>query len=419
MAMKKLELRYLQGLIGKRTLPSEVWVPEEVIPSDDARAIYSVLLHMKDMGSVMTPEVVVERLVDSQLMGIETAKEFMTGAATRKMAPAELREIRDILSEKYANDETKRQLTKLIASPKDARLLENSLVVLRNMKAMQPSRTVSVATQASRAVQKAFNAEAHVIPWFLSDLRGAFQGLTRKEVSILAGRPGNGKTTFAIFNAFKWALAGYKVGFFSKEMPAENLVQKILSGIAEVNNSKFRTGDLTDYEKDRLMQASMQFVERAGERLCIYDDVYSVSEMESLLARNRFDVVVDDFIQFTEMQESNIRIEIKRILKQYKQMSKEYNVAFLALSQLNRAVEERDDFRPRSSDLAESGSLEQFACDIYFIFFEKYYRQRADPRHVEIIATKCRYGVPHTVDIGFDGGTATYYDWEDEVEEDE
>ena len=200
-------------------------------------------------------------------------------------------------------------------------------------------------------------------------------------------------------------------------MPASKLVQKILSCIADIDNSKFRTGDLQEYERERLMEASRKFVEMVGERLQIFDDVYSVGNMESLIARGRPDVVIDDFIQFTEMNDSNIRLEIKRILGRYKIMSKEYNLAFLALSQLNRAVEERDDFRPRSSDLSESGYIEQFACDIFFIFYERYYRVACDHRHVEIISTKCRYGVPRTVDIGYDGATATYFDWE--VEEDD
>lgn len=222
-------------------------------------------------------------------------------------------------------------------------------------------------------------------------------GLHRSDLVVLAGRPSMGKTALATnvaFNVVKayrraaeggGAADGGVVGFFSLEMSAEQLASRILAEEAQLLSDKIRKGELNDAEFSRLVAAS-QNLQRAP---FFIDDTpaLTVSALRTrarrLKRQHGLDLVVVDYLQLLQGSRSarneNRVQEISEITRGLKTLAKELDVPVLALSQLSRAVEQREDKRPQLADLRESGTIEQDADAVMFIFREEYYLERAEP----------------------------------------
>ncbi|MEM8540326.1 MAG: replicative DNA helicase, partial [Pseudomonadota bacterium] len=225
-------------------------------------------------------------------------------------------------------------------------------------------------------------------------------GLQRSDLIVLAGRPGMGKTSLATNIAANIAAAyrgeqqsdgsmkaadGGVVGFYSIEMSAEQLATRILSEVAEVSSSKIRRGEINEADFEQLVTTSNQI-----QKMPLYIDQTGGISIAQLAARARrlkrqkgLDVMIVDYIQLmTGSGKSNAnRVqEITEITTGLKALGKELNVPIIALSQLSRQVESRDDKRPQLSDLRESGSIEQDADVVLFVFREEYYVQNMEPR---------------------------------------
>jgi len=225
-------------------------------------------------------------------------------------------------------------------------------------------------------------------------------GLQRSDLIVLAGRPGMGKTSLATNIAANIAAAyrgeqqsdgsmkaadGGVVGFYSLEMSAEQLATRILSEVAEVSSSKIRRGEINESDFEQLVTTSNQI-----QKMPLYIDQTGGISIAQLAARARrlkrqkgLDVMIIDYIQLmtgSAKSNSNRVQEITEITTGLKALGKELNVPIIALSQLSRQVESRDDKRPQLSDLRESGSIEQDADVVLFVFREEYYVQNMEPR---------------------------------------
>ncbi len=234
----------------------------------------------------------------------------------------------------------------------------------------------------------------------LQSLDNKMGGLQRSDLIVLAGRPGMGKTSLATNIAANIAAAyrgeqqadgtvkatnGGVVGFFSLEMSAEQLATRILSEFAEVSSSKIRRGEIDEEDFEKLVTRANQL-----QKLPLYIDQTGGISIAQLAARARrlkrqkgLDVMMVDYIQLMTGSSKNAgnRVqEITEITTGLKALGKELNVPIVALSQLSRQVESRDDKRPQLSDLRESGSIEQDADVVLFVFREEYYVQNAEPR---------------------------------------
>lgn len=247
----------------------------------------------------------------------------------------------------------------------------------------------------------------------IGDLDRVITGLNRSDLIILAARPGMGKTSFALNIARNVAVTGKKtVAFFSLEMSREQLASRLLSSEAQVGGTKLRTGNLNDEEWNRLIPAS-DVLKNAE----IYiDDTpgITITEMKSKLRRLRnVDLVVVDYLQLmssTRRIDSRVN-EISEITRSLKILAKELNVPVITLSQLSRASEQRPDHRPQLSDLRDSGSIEQDADIVLFLYREGYYDKdngddaapRADVNSGECIVAKNRHGEMNTVKLHWQG----------------
>ncbi|MEM6308732.1 MAG: replicative DNA helicase [Pseudomonadota bacterium] len=273
----------------------------------------------------------------------------------------------------------------------------------------------------------------------LMDMDKKLGGLHRSDLLILAGRPSMGKTSLATNIAFNIAktyrkgtkpdgsegsVEGGVVGFFSLEMSAEQLAARILSEAAEIPSENIRRGDMTEGEFRRFVDAAKEL-----EACPLYIDDTAAIPIAQLAARARrlkrthgLDVLIVDYLQLVRGVADNRVQEIAEISMGLKAIAKELDIPVIALSQLSRQVESREDKRPQLSDLRESGSIEQDADVVMFVFREEYYVEREKPSdenledmarwqermerlhgRAEVIIGKQRHGPIGTVDLSFEG----------------
>ncbi|WP_371056104.1 replicative DNA helicase [Rhodosalinus sp. K401] len=302
---------------------------------------------------------------------------------------------------------------------------------------------LSAVTDAVKVANAAYQREGGLagVSTGLADLDAKLGGLHKSDLLILAGRPSMGKTSLATNIAFNIARAyrrgalsdgtegavdGGVVGFYSLEMSAEQLAARVLSEAAEVPSEQIRKGDMTEEEFRRFVEAA-----KALEACPLYIDDTPALPIAQLAARARrlkrthgLDVLIVDYLQLvrgTGRSENRVN-EISEITQGLKAIAKELDIPVIALSQLSRQVESREDKRPQLSDLRESGSIEQDADVVMFVFREEYYKEREKPGdhdleamarwqeemerlhgRAEVVIGKQRHGPIGTVELAFDG----------------
>ncbi len=248
------------------------------------------------------------------------------------------------------------------------------------------------------------------VPTGFSDLDRMTSGLQPGDLVIVAGRPSMGKTSLALNMAEHVALeAGLPVGVFSMEMGATQLVMRMLGSVGKLDQHKVRTGRLADEDWRKLTDA----VGRLNDAPIHIDETAALNALE-LRARARrlhrqygkLGLIVVDYLQLmsSSSQGENRATEISEISRGLKALAKELNVPVIALSQLNRSLEQRPNKRPVMSDLRESGAIEQDADVILFIYRDEVYNQDSpDKGKAEVIIGKQRNGPIGTVTLVFQG----------------
>jgi replicative DNA helicase len=234
---------------------------------------------------------------------------------------------------------------------------------------------------------------------------------------ILAARPSMGKTSLALGMAYGAAIGHKKtVGIFSLEMSAEQLVQRLLAMETGVDSHRLRLGQIDDHEWDRVIRAFGRLAETA----IFIDDAAGASVMDvrskarRLQAEHGLDLIVVDYLQLMSGRRTENRVqEISEISRGLKGLARELNIPVLALSQLSRAVETRSDHRPMLSDLRESGSIEQDADIVLFIYREDKYDEDTEKKGIaEILIAKHRNGPVGAINLRFFERTARFADLE-------
>ena len=304
----------------------------------------------------------------------------------------------------------------------------------------------SAVDMAARAYQR--DGKLSGIATGLDDLDRMMGGLQPSDLIVLAGRPGMGKTALATNIGYNVARAwrgevrpdghtvtanGGIVGFFSLEMSAEQLATRIIAEQTGIPSNQIRRGGITEADFERIKDHSVEL-----QGLPFYVDETGGLSVAQLAARARrlkrqrgLDLMVIDYLQLlsgSSKRSSENRVqEITEITTKLKALAKELNTPILALSQLSRQVESRDDKHPQLSDLRESGSIEQDADVVLFVYREEYYHQMRKPLETnrekfaewlaegekvhgkaEVIIGKQRHGPTGTVELAFDGAVTRF-----------
>jgi replicative DNA helicase len=304
-------------------------------------------------------------------------------------------------------------------------------------------------TESIKMATAAFQRDGKIagISTGLSDLDHKLGGLHNSDLLILAGRPSMGKTSLATNIAYNVAKVfkeemnengqrelkdGGRVGFFSLEMSCEQLATRILAEVSGVQSHRIRQGDLENHEYAKIRDAAAEL-----ESLPLYiDDTggISISQLSARARRQKrsegLDLLIIDYLQLitgsgARKGESRVQ-EVSEITMGLKALAKELNIPIIALSQLSRQVEQRDDKRPQLSDLRESGSIEQDADAVLFVYRESYYLERQEPeendekfqtwmermdrvRNIgEVIISKQRHGPIGRVELYFDSNITRF-----------
>jgi replicative DNA helicase len=277
----------------------------------------------------------------------------------------------------------------------------------RNVKGFVSLKNILIET--FERIEKIYESKGGVtgVSSGFTDLDRMTAGLQPSDLIILAARPSMGKTTFALNIARNVAVdAKIPVVVFSLEMSKEQLALKLLCSEAGVDNQRIRTGTLMDNDWPRLSYA----LGRLSDSNIFIDDTPGLTALEvrsrarRIKAEHGLGLIVIDYLQLMQSRgrSENRQQEVSDISRSLKSLAREINVPVISLSQLSRAVEQRTDKKPYLADLRESGSLEQDADMVAFLYREDYYNPESDKKNItELIIAKQRNGPVGTVELLF------------------
>lgn len=418
-----------QAVIGGLLLDNEAWekVADKLTPDDfyrhDHRIIFEALAELREANKPCDAVTLGEWLESREMMDDIGGVGYLIELANNTPSAVNVAAYAGIVREKSVL----RQLIHVSSGIADvcyrpegrgtAELLEEAekrVFDIRERGAKGSADYVPIkegVRQAFALIEHLYELEGNItgVPTGFTDFDEKTAGLQKSDLIIVAGRPAMGKTTFAMNIAENAAIAaGTPVAVFSMEMAAQQLVMRMLSSLGRINQQRLRTGQLRDEDWPRVESAMNMLVKT---KLFI-DETPALSPIE-LRARARriarqhgLGLIVVDYLQLMQVpgNKENRATEISEISRSLKALAKELNVPVIALSQLNRSLEQRPNKRPVMADLRESGAIEQDADIIVFIYRDEVYNpDTPDKGKAEIIIGKQRNGSTGTVPLTFLG----------------
>ena len=354
----------------------------------------------------------------------ETMGYFITGLPMEVATTANAEYHAKIIWERHIQREAAKTANKLYkTSFTDYEKLDTTLQqhsrLIDELKDLQPSKKTDIDVIINNTLSNLKNG-SNIIPFGLQQLDYPAGGMTRKEVTVLGGRPGHGKTTLAINIVRSLIAQGYKVMLFNREMSNEEVMKKIIIMESDdIEYSKIRKNKLTDVEMTEV-ELLTEKIDKKYKNLIMYDNIRKLSEAMLEISRYKPDVVLDDYIQLIQVDDiEERRFQIESIMYEYKWICKKENCSAILVSQLNREIEKRIDPKPRLSDFAESGVIEQTAETAIMPFYGWNFDNESHDRYeIEIIVPKSRYGTIGTYVMGFNGNRCKFYFDRDDAKND-
>lgn len=386
----------------------EILRPEDFY-KDTHRLIYQAVLDLTNKGEPVDLVTVTEELRQKDSLDQVGGISYLTGLANAVPTAAHIEYYARIVEEKALLRQLIHAASEVVASGYDAqdeveKILdeaEKSIFAISNRRTRRSMVNLkSILIETFEQIEKLYESRGAVtgISTGFADLDRFTAGLQPSDLIILASRPSMGKTTFALNIAENAAIQmKIPVVVFSLEMSKEQLAMKLLCAEAGVDNQRIRTGNLTEEDWPRLSHA----LGRLSEAKIFIDDSPNVSALEvraksrRIMAEHGLGLVVIDYLQLMQSRTrtESRQQEVSEISRSLKALARELSVPVLALSQLSRAVEQRTNKRPALADLRESGSLEQDADLVCFLYREDYYDPETEKKNItEFIIAKHRNG---------------------------
>jgi replicative DNA helicase len=411
--------------------------------------IYIAVSKIRDVGSVADPITITSYLKSDDMFQKADGQKYLLDLVESVISLTNVTEYARIIYDLYLrrrlieiSDKTIAKAQVIDAVEKASDIIESAEKDLYDLESgfSGNGRMVSFGdalTESIEAATLAFKRDSRIV-----GITSGFKlvdkwlgGFHNSDLLVVAGRPSMGKTAFATNIAFNAALAklnnmteGTGVVFFSLEMSAEQLATRILASESGIASDSIRRGEIPKDSFDKFVNISQKL-----EKLDLYiDDTPNITinqirnRVRKIKRQKGIGLIIIDYLQLIEptgyRKNNDNRVqEISEITRALKGLAKELNVPVLALSQLSRAVEQRDDKKPQLSDLRESGSIEQDSDVVMFIFREEYYKARKEPaegtiehdkwqqemekiyNRAEVIIAKQRHGPIGTIKLFFDG----------------
>lgn len=414
-----------QSVLGAMLLePSCISTVLEYISTPDCfyrpqhKQIFSILLQMFTMGESIDLITVLEAVKGQQVFASdEDARVYLTQLVQIVPSIANVESYAQIVQEKHYIRSLMFAARDVIDMAHDPQIDAKTLLDTAEHKifSIRQGREATGLVPIEEVILSTYDQLQHLagedraeymgIPSGYSALDAVTAGLNRSDLILLAARPAMGKSAFALNIATNVAARGKKpVAIFSLEMSREQLVQRVLSSEASIQSQLLRTGELSTQDWERLALSAQML---ASSPIFIDDTPgITVAEMKAKLRRIRdLGLVIIDYLQLmsTGRRIENRVQEVSELTRSLKIMAKELNVPILTLSQLSRGPDSRSDHRPLLSDLRESGSIEQDADIVLFLYRDAYYnRDSADQNVAECIVAKNRHGETETVQLGWE-----------------
>jgi replicative DNA helicase len=299
-------------------------------------------------------------------------------------------------------------------------MLHNHASLVNELLEIAPSKKKEIGTVINDTIDT-LKTGKNIIKFGYPQLDNIAGGMTRKELTVIGGRPGHGKTTLTINIVASLLKQGYRVMVFNREMSNVEMIKKFM--IMESKDLKYEELRVGDIEEGRMQAIEMMADElkKTLSNLIMYDDIRTLSDAMREIQREKPDVVVDDYIQLIKVENKvskDRRFEIEEILTEYKWVCKKENCAGILVSQLNREIEKRLEPRPRLADFAESGTIEQTAETALLVFYGYNFNDdKYNKYEIEVVCDKARYGKIGTYVMGFNGSKCKFYMNSDEARE--
>ena len=412
-----------QSVIGSMIMDREaIVVASEIVLSEDFYnkqygVLFDAMVELNDEGKPVDLVTLQDRLKEKDVPPEVSSLEFIRDLITAVPTSANVKHYANIVAEKA----TLRRLIRIneeiantcyvgkdsledILSDTEKRVFD--LIQRRNTGDFVPIR--QIVMDAMDTIEKASHNKGNVtgVATGFLDLDYKTAGMQPSDLILVAARPSMGKTAFVLniaqYVAFK---QGKTVAIFSLEMSKEQLVNRLFAMESRVDSQHLRTGNLSDVEWEKLIESAGVI----GKSNLIIDDTpgISISELRSKCRKykleHNLEMIIIDYIQLMSgsgRSTDSRQQEISEISRSLKALARELHVPVIALSQLNRTVEQRPDHRPMLSDLRESGAIEQDADVVMFIYRDDYYNKDTEKKGIaEIIIAKQRNGPIGTVEL--------------------
>lgn len=404
---------------------------------DSHKKIFEVIKNLADKNIPIDITTVTAELEKKKLLNQVGGVEYLTQIINVVPTAANAEEYIKIVEEKFLRRNLIEAGTEIanagFSSPLDiGDILDDAekkiFDVVKNRRGSEFKSIQDVLFKAQADLEKLSSTKGEItgVPSGYYDIDRLTTGFHENELIIIAARPAMGKTAFALNMAVNVAMNAKKtVALFNMEMGAEQLISRMISSVGQIEASKLRTGKLEHQDWKRVNEA----ISRLADTKIFIDDTpgMTVSEIRAKCRRlanseDGLDIVIIDYLQLisgSSRYAGQRQQEVSEISRSLKTMAMELNVPVIALAQLSRSVEGREDKRPLLSDLRESGSIEQDADIVAFLYRDDYYNKETaideNTSKSEFIISKHRNGPTATINLIFKRNTSSFFNMENSM----
>ena len=289
---------------------------------------------------------------------------------------------------------------------------------------IRPGEIFDIASTMEDVVSSIEVGETNLIKTGFTGLDALSGGMTRGEITIVGGRPGHGKTTFTVNLVKSLVESNQKVTLFNREMTNVEMLKKLIAlESGKLSYGMIRRGIFDRHGLDELKRVKQAIINKySKDKFVMFDNLKDFSSGASEVKKFKPDVIIDDYIQLIkpDNQQDQRRLQLEKIVNDYKWLAKSTKACAILVSQLNRQIESRTTQRPMLSDLAESGAIEQVAENVWFVFYDykiNFAKSKVGANGIEIIGSKVRYGNSGSIKLGFDGDKVKLYNTTEDFRE--
>ena len=287
---------------------------------------------------------------------------------------------------------------------------------------LRPDTTFDINLALGDAIESIQNTDKLLVKTGFENVDKFAGGLTRGEITIIGGRPGHGKSTMMLNLLSNILTSNRKVLLFNRELTNVEVLKKLIAlESGRLSYTMIRQG-MYDMEQLQELDRIRDFIAKkySPDKFRMYDKIRDFPASATEIKKFKPDVIFDDYIQLITPtgKEDQRRLQLERIVNDYKWIAKEYNCVVILASQLNRSLETRANPKPQLSDLAESGAIEQVAENVFFVYYPYKVNIKAKPEdkhRIVLVAAKVRYGETGAIQMAYDGDKCKMYNNEDDL----